>query len=154
MGTRPDRPAPPRRDARTGQPGRPSDGGGDASSRAASDDTADEALRAALERAAAAERARDGAHQLSVLLLTTVSRLENDLSELRARDHARGARTEQLRRAHRRLQRSEARRALVVQELRRVRAELDALRRAAPPAPDIRTTPASPHTPSPDNHLT
>ncbi|MBC2874507.1 MULTISPECIES: hypothetical protein [Streptomyces] len=127
------------RGRRTGQPGR-SGGSPDDASRAAVDGPDGEALRAALNRAAEAERARDGAHQLSVLLLTTVGRLERDLDELRARGRAEGARTEQLRRAHRRLQRSEARRTLLTQELRRVRAERDALRGASVSCPDGRTT--------------
>ncbi|MFI0736733.1 hypothetical protein ACH4PU_01300 [Streptomyces sp. NPDC021100] len=124
---------------RTGQPGR-SGGSPDDPSRAASDGPDGEALRAALGRAAEAERARDGAHRLSVLLLTTVGRLERDLDELRARGRAEGARTEQLRRARWRLQRSEARRTLLAQELRRVRAERDALRGASLSGPDGRTT--------------
>ncbi|EME99373.1 hypothetical protein J7W19_22605 [Streptomyces mobaraensis NBRC 13819 = DSM 40847] len=152
------------RGERAGQPGRYEDGGvggargdegrpvdcplddcrsggsPDDPSRSAPGGPADEALRAALDRAAEAERARDGAHQLSVLLLTTVGRLEKDLDELRARGGADGVRTEQLRRAHRRLQRSEARRTLLAQELRRVRAERDALRRASLSGPDDRTT--------------
>ncbi|MBZ4320669.1 hypothetical protein [Streptomyces huiliensis] len=156
------RAVPARRDGRTGQPDRSSAGGRDDASRPAPDGaggaggaggSGGEALRAALERAAEAERARDGASQLSVLLLTTVGRLEKDLSELRAaRGRADGTRTERLRRTHRRLQRSESRRVLLAAELRRASAELDALRGASASGPDDRTT-GCPVSPSgrPDN---
>ncbi|MBH1933799.1 hypothetical protein I5Q34_05720 [Streptomyces sp. AV19] len=118
---------------RTGGPSAsPASGSGD------DEESAPDAYRHAVSRAAAAERDRDAWHEMTMALLTRFGSLEDDLAVLREgasgprvpRDGARllGLAREDRKRLAEELAHSEADRKQLTEELDRARAELEALR--------------------------